>query len=112
MARPCTLFTGQWADLPSDRPRGALRRLGLRRARARLLGRPFRRRLAIADRGYARARRELLETHELGVWAIGAHLVGQAVCDVIDERHRAILPPEVYGDGDPEGVRIARRRAA
>ena len=38
-------------------------------------------------------------------WAIGAHLVGQAVCDRIDERHRAILPPEVWGDGDPEGVR-------
>ena len=41
----------------------------------------------------------------LGVWAIGAHLVGQAVCDPIDERHRAILPPDVYGDGEPEGVR-------
>ena len=37
------------------------------------------------------------------------HLTGQAVCDRIDERHQAILPPEVWGDGDPEGV---RRRAA
>src|SRR4029453_14470187 len=37
------------------------------------------------------------------------HLIGQAVCDPIDERHRQILPPEVRGDGDPEGV---RRRAA
>ena len=27
----------------------------------------------------------------------------------IDERHKAILPPEVWGDGDPEGV---RQRAA
>ena len=43
------------------------------------------------------------------MWAIGAHLVGQAVCDRIDERHRAILPPEIYGDGEPEDV---RRRAA
>jgi len=60
---------------------------------------------AIADPGYARGRRELLERHGLGVWALGAHLVGQAVCDRIDERHSAILPPEVYGDGDPEGVR-------
>jgi len=31
------------------------------------------------------------------------------VCDLIDERHKAILPAEVWGDGDPEGV---RRRAA
>src|ERR1700729_1172019 len=37
------------------------------------------------------------------------HLVGQAVCDLIDERHRSILPPDVWGDGKPEGV---RRRAA
>jgi len=43
------------------------------------------------------------------VWAISNHLVGQAVCDRIDERHRAILPPRVWGDGDAEGV---RRRAA
>jgi sugar phosphate isomerase/epimerase len=35
--------------------------------------------------------------------------VGQAVCDRIDERHRAIVPPYVWGDGDPAGV---NRRAA
>ena len=27
------------------------------------------------------------------MWALGAHLVGQAVCDPVDERHRGILPP-------------------
>ena len=43
--------------------------------------------------------------------ALGAHLVGQAVCDRIDERHRAILPPEIYGDGEQEGVRTPRGRA-
>jgi sugar phosphate isomerase/epimerase len=47
----------------------------------------------------------LLERHGLGCWALGAHLVGQAVCDPIDARHEAILPPDVWGDGDPEGVR-------
>jgi sugar phosphate isomerase/epimerase len=26
------------------------------------------------------------------------------VCDNIDERHRAILPPEIWGDGKPDGV--------
>src|SRR5690606_39158839 len=41
--------------------------------------------------------------------AIGNHLVGQAVCDLIDARHQAIVPAHVWGDGDPEGV---RRRAA
>ncbi len=31
------------------------------------------------------------------------------MCDLIDERHKAILPPEIYGDGEAEGV---RQRAA
>ena len=44
------------------------------------------------------------------VWAISNHLVGQAVCDhPIDERHQGILPPRIWGDGEPEGV---RQRAA
>jgi sugar phosphate isomerase/epimerase len=51
----------------------------------------------------------LLERRRLSCRALGAHLVGQAVCDPIDGRHEAILPPEVWGDGEPEGV---RRRAA
>ena len=54
-------------------------------------------------------RRELLERHGLSCWAIGAHLVGQAVCDPIDERHRGDPAARVWGDGDPEGV---RQRAA
>ena len=61
------------------------------------------------DPGYAAGRRKLLEQHGLGVWAIGNHLVGQAVCDPIDERHQGVLDAEVWGDGDPEGV---RQRAA
>jgi sugar phosphate isomerase/epimerase len=64
---------------------------------------------ALSDSGYVRERRALLDRHGLGCWALGAHLVGQALCDPIDERHRGILPPEIWGDGEPEGV---RRRAA
>ena len=64
---------------------------------------------ALADESYCRARRELLERHELNVWTIGNHLVGQAVCDRIDSRHQGVVPPDVWGDGDPEGV---RQRAA
>ena len=42
MARPVTLFTGQWADLPLEELAEKAGRLGLRRPRARLLGRPLR----------------------------------------------------------------------
>ena len=40
MARPVTLFTGQWADLPFEEVCKKAERLGLRRPRDRLLGRP------------------------------------------------------------------------
>ena len=45
-----------------------------------------------------------MESLELQCHAISNHLVGQAVCDIIDERHKAILPDYVWGDGDPAGV--------
>jgi sugar phosphate isomerase/epimerase len=52
---------------------------------------------------------ELLADHGLTSYAISNHLVGQAICDNVDERHQSILPEGVWGDGDPEGV---RQRAA
>lgn len=109
MARPITLFTGQWADLPFEEV-------------ARLAGEWGYDGLEIAcwgdhidvarwdDAEYVQSRRTILERHGLGVWAISQHLVGQAVCDdPIDQRHRDIVPDRVWGDGDPEGV---RQRAA
>jgi sugar phosphate isomerase/epimerase len=36
---------------------------------------------------------------------LSVHRVSQAVCDVIDDRHRPLLPDYVWGDGQPEGVR-------
>jgi sugar phosphate isomerase/epimerase len=51
----------------------------------------------------------MLEKHGLQLFAISTHLVGQCVCDRIDERHKSILPDYIWGDGDPEGV---RQRAA
>jgi sugar phosphate isomerase/epimerase len=50
-----------------------------------------------------------LAKHGLKTWAISSHLVGQAVCDTIDERHKAILPAHVWGDGKPKEV---QKRAA
>jgi len=105
---PCSPASGPTCDRAAGRHG---RRLGLRRARARVLGRSLRgrprahrRRLLPANKSSA-----LLERNGLDCWAIGAHLVGQAICDRIDERHRAILPAEVWGDGEPAGV---QQRAA
>jgi sugar phosphate isomerase/epimerase len=64
---------------------------------------------ASSDPSYCTRKKELLSKYDLKTFAISAHLVGQAVCDLIDERHRDILPGHVWGNGDPEGV---RKRAA
>jgi sugar phosphate isomerase/epimerase len=105
MARPIALFTGQWADLALDDLAARCASWGYDGLELACWGDHFEVDKALADPDYARGRRELLERHGLGCWALGAHLVGQAVCDPIDARHRGILPPEVWGDGDPEGVR-------
>ena len=102
MARPVTLFTGQWADLRSSSwpPRSASGSFdGLELA---CWGDHFDVAEALSRlRRYCAGRREILERHGLNCWAIGNHLVGQAVCDPIDSRHAGVLPPEVWGDGDP-----------
>ncbi len=109
MARPVTLFTGQWADLPLADLAIRLSAWGFDGVELACWGDHFEVEKALADPGYVKSRRSLLDEHGLGCWAIGAHLVGQAVADPIDARHQAILPAEVWGDGEPEGV---RRRAA
>ncbi len=103
MARPVTLFTGQWADFDIETMCKKARAFGYDGLELACWGDHFE--VDKADDDYCASRRQLLESHGLQLFSISAHLVGQAVCDNIDERHQAILPPYVWGDGDPEGVR-------
>ena len=103
MSRPVTLFTGQWADLPLDDMARKAREFGYDGLELACWGDHFEVDKAIADEGYAAAKREQLERHDLQCHAISAHLVGQAVCDKIDERHQAILPDYIWGDGLTSG---------
>jgi len=109
MARPVTLFTGQWADLPLKELAPLARSMGYDGLELACWGDHFDVQEALASDRYVQDRRDLLEQHGLRCFAIGNHLAGQAVCDLIDERHKAILPERVWGDGQPEGV---RQRAA
>ena len=104
MARPVTLFTGQWADMPLDELAGKASSWGFDGLEIACGRDHFDVVRALGEPQYLTGQRELLERHGLECWALGAHLVGQAVCDRIDERHRRILPPEIWGDGDPAGV--------
>jgi len=60
---------------------------------------------ALSDSSYCQGRHDLLAKYGLKVWSISNHLVGQAVLDIIDERTKATVPPRIWGDGKPEGVR-------
>ena len=104
MPRPVTLFTGQWADLPLEELCKKAAEFGYDGLELACWGDHFEVDKALSDDTYCTRKRELLEKHDLQLFAISNHLVGQAVLDIIDPRHKAILPEYVWGDGDPAGV--------
>lgn len=108
MSRPVTLFTGQWADLTLEILAHKAKTFGYEGLELACWGDHFDVTQA-QKQDYCDGRHELLARHGLKTWAISTHLVGQAVCDNIDERHKSILPPHVWGNGKPEDV---RKRAA
>jgi sugar phosphate isomerase/epimerase len=103
-----TLFLGQWADLTTDAAFEKAKDFGYDGVELPCWGEFFDV-VKAQDPLYCAERKAKLDEYGLQCWAISAHLVGQAVCDPIDERHKSILPDRVWGDGDPEGV---RQRAA
>ncbi len=105
MSRPVTLFTGQWADMDLETIASKASEWGYDGLELACWGEHFNVNRALEEDTYCEQRRELLAKYNLKVWSISNHLVGQAVCDLIDERHKDILPSHVWGDGDPEGVR-------
>jgi sugar phosphate isomerase/epimerase len=110
MSRPITLFTGQWADLPFEEVCRLAAEWGYDGLEIACWGDHFEVDKALADDSYVERKLEVLAKHNLKVWTISNHLVGQAVCDSpIDERHKGILPGRIWGSGDPEEV---RQRAA
>src|SRR6266446_3103966 len=109
MARPITLFTGQWADLTLDTVAQKAAAIGYNGLELACWGDHFDVSKALSDDSYLRSRHDILDAYDLKCFAISTHLVGQAVCDPIDARHKEILPAHVWGDGKPEGV---RQRAA
>jgi sugar phosphate isomerase/epimerase len=104
MARPITLCTGQWADLPLEVLAAKAGPFGFDGLELCCYGDHFEVDKAMSDPGYCDKIRKTLEKHGLRLFAISNHLVGQAVLDLIDCRHKSVLPAYVWGDGDPAGV--------
>lgn len=107
--RPITLCTGQWADLPLAELAAQCRQMGFDGLELACWGDHFDVPRALAEKDYCARHRQLLDKHGMQVFAVSNHLAGQAILDRVDERHQAMLPPRLWGDGDPDGV---SRRAA
>lgn len=106
MARLVTLYSLQWGDLLLEDVCIKAKSFGYDGLE---LGLPDHLDVRQTDATYYEGIKDLLAKHDLQLKTISTHLVGQAVCDLIDERHKGILPDHIWGDGDPEGV---RQRAA
>lgn len=107
MKRKVTIFTGQWGDLPLETVAQKCKSFGYDGLELACWGDHIE--VNKADQAYCDAKLALLRKHGLELFSISTHLVGQAVCDNPDARHKAMLPDYIWGDGDPEGI---RQRAA
>jgi sugar phosphate isomerase/epimerase len=107
MGRPVTLFTGQWADLPLETLAAKVSEWGFDGLELACWGDHFEVNKALENDSYIRDKHDLLAKYGLQCFAISVHLVGQCVCDhPIDQRHKGIIPSRIWGDGEPEGVRL------
>src|SRR5262245_34659876 len=109
MARPVILFSGQWTDLPLEELVPKAGEWGYQGLELCCWGDHFEVQRALSEEDYCQAKLEMLARFDLSALVVSNHRMGQAVCDVIDERHKDLLPDYVWGDGRPEGV---QQRAA
>jgi sugar phosphate isomerase/epimerase len=108
MARTITLFTAQFSDLPLATIAEKAAGWGYDGLELACWGGHFDVAKVLDDPAHVREMKRILDGNGLEVHTVSTHLISQAVCDLIDERHERILPAGIWGDGDAEGV---RRRA-
>lgn len=95
MARPVTLFTGQWADLPLEELARMAADWGYDGLELACWGDHFDPDQGARSKSYCNDKHALLEKYGLKCWSISHHLAGQLVSDNIDQRHYQFLPPGV-----------------
>ena len=81
MARPVTLFTGQWADLTLEVIAEKASKWGYDGIELPCWGDHFNVQKALNEPGYCKGRHDLLGKYGLKCWAISNHLTGQLVLD-------------------------------
>jgi hypothetical protein len=100
MARPVTIFSGQWADLPFEVLCQKVKSFGYDGIEIACWGDHMDLKKAATDPKYVENRKAILKKYGLKVWAIGAHLIGQCVGDLWDPRLDGFAPAEFAGKPD------------
>jgi sugar phosphate isomerase/epimerase len=98
MARPVTLFSGQWADLPFDQFCAKVKSFGYDGIEIACWGDHMEVEKAAKDPAYAEGKRAVLARHGLKTFALGAHLAGQCVGDLWDPRLDGFAPADCKGN--------------
>jgi sugar phosphate isomerase/epimerase len=101
MARPITLFTGQWADLPLTTLAKKAASWGYDGLELACWGDHLDVFKGATDKKYCQRQLEILAKNKLKLFAISNHLAGQLVCDPnSDARSDGFAPKEAAGDAE------------
>jgi sugar phosphate isomerase/epimerase len=103
MSRPVTLFSGQWADMPFEKFCEKAASFGYDGIEIACWGEHLDLKKAATDAKYVEEIKTILKNHELKVWAIGTHIIGQCVGDNADARLNSFAPSNLAGK--PEEIR-------
>jgi len=101
MARPVTMFTGQWADIPLESLAPTMAGFGYDGLELACWGDHMDVDRAAVDQSYCDEKRKLLDKHNLKCFSISHHLAGQLVCDPNNDARSDLFAPEsAHGDAD------------
>jgi len=101
MARPVTLFTGQWADLPLEELAPKAAEWGYDGLELACWGDHMEVDKAAKDRSYCKKQLGILKKNNLQVFSISHHLAGQLVCDLNnDARSDGFAPADCAGNAE------------
>jgi sugar phosphate isomerase/epimerase len=101
MARPVTLFTGQWADLKLEELAKMMAEIGYQGLELACWGDHMDVFKAAEDLDYCKRQKAILQKYNLQLFAISNHLAGQLVCDLNnDSRSDMFAPAECAGNAE------------
>lgn len=103
MARPVTIFTGQWADLPLQDLATKIKSFGYDGLELACWGDHFDVFKAADSAAYCKSKKAMLKKAGLNCWAISNHLAGQLVCDPNDDCRSdnfGMLPKNCNGNAE------------